>query len=59
MSLKQKFTRWELFRLSNDCYMFIEANVSWSIGYGLKRWGHYDAVDFHKFLSIFNRLMGW
>ena len=45
----------EIFVLSNDAFMFMDAVVEWNYDRP-----SFDSVcDFHRFLSVFNRVMGW
>jgi len=45
----------ELFRLVNDAFMFMDLVVEWNFD----RPSFDSVVDFHRFEAVFNRVMGW
>jgi hypothetical protein len=45
----------DIFVLSNDAYMFVDLHFAWNYMRSC-----FDSVcDFHRFMSVYNRLMGW
>lgn len=44
----------EIFVASNDAYVFFDANVD--VNHDL---GDLDCGDFHRYESVFKRIMGW
>jgi hypothetical protein len=45
----------DIFVLSNDAFMWVDAEIYWNY----ERSSFDSVCDFHKFMSVFHRLMGW
>jgi hypothetical protein len=45
----------DIFRLCNDAFAFMDAVVEWNCD----RPTFDSVIDFHRFESVFNRVMGW
>jgi len=44
-----------IFVMSNDAYMFVDLHFEWNY-----ERSNFDSVcDFHKFVSVFHRIMEW